>query len=275
MKDYNIDNDDSNKLQVYEWDNIEHARAIICIVHGMGEHALRYDHVASFLNEHEYHVVAYDQKGHGKSYGKRGHIDQLNDYLEDLELILDQIKTNHPNSKIVLYGHSMGGNVVANYLIQKKQDINAAVITSPLLKLSFEPPKSKVFLAKTMSKIYGAFSENTKLEVKHISRDQEVVNKYINDPLVHSKMTASTFVSLIEAGTFAIENGSKIRIPTLVYHGDDDQITSHKASEDFAEKSDFIHFKSWAGLYHETHNAPEKEEVFGYLVNWINKTLEF
>jgi alpha-beta hydrolase superfamily lysophospholipase len=110
--------------------------------------------------------------------------------------------------------------------------------------------------------------------VEHFSRDKDVVENYKNDPLVHSKISLKMIISLLDAASFALKNASIINLPVLLMHGSSDQITDPEGSRQFAASNpDKCTLKIWEGLYHEMYNEPEKEEVFNYLMNWINKLL--
>ena len=143
---------DNLKLHIENW-QIDEPKAIIILVHGFGEHIGRYHHVANFFNENGFSVIGYDRRGHGKSEGKRGHMLKHQDIIDELDLLLETVKTNHPNQKIILYGHSQGGNVVLNQIIQKPACAEMAVVTGPWIRLAFEPKAVMVFLGKMMKNI--------------------------------------------------------------------------------------------------------------------------
>lgn len=253
----------------------DETKAIICLVHGMGEHCHRYDHFAEFFSSKNIAVLTYDQRGHGRSQGKRGHTPSYAMLMHDVAKLLEQRKEYLPDAPVFLYGHSFGGNLVSNYVLAEQPGIAGAIVTGSLFKLAFEPPKSKVFLGKMMSNFYGAYSEKSDLNANHLSRDTAVVKKYMEDIHVHGDVSARMFVDMIDSGNWALKNGNRLSIPMLVMHGSSDQITLPAASVDFAnEAGDLATLKLWDGFYHEIHNEPEKKEVFEYTLNWMNSVLE-
>jgi alpha-beta hydrolase superfamily lysophospholipase len=127
---------------------------------------------------------------------------------------------------LFLYGHSLGGGFVLNYLIRKEPRLRGAVVTSPWLRLSFEPAKSKVNMAAVMKNIYPGMVSPSGLVIDHISHDREVVEKYRNDPLIHDKISVSLFHAAMSAAAFTLKNASTLKIPLLIMHGADDQICS-------------------------------------------------
>ena len=260
---------DGTALQYYE-QTTENARAVVCLVHGMGEHTGRYGHVADFLNSKGFHVLGFDQRGHGRSEGKRGHAPSYDLLLESVSRLVETAATRHPGLPLFLYGHSMGGNLVLNYAIRNGKGIHAVIASSPYLRLAFEPPKWKTGLASLVKNILPGLQQPTGLDASMLSHDASVVNAYINDPLVHDKITPSFFLSVHEAGEWALLHAAELKVPALVFHGDADKITSASASEEFVRRSQGkAELKLFADLYHETHNELEKEIVLDHVAGWM------
>ncbi|MGB1043400.1 MAG: lysophospholipase, partial [Tenacibaculum sp.] len=188
-------------------------KAVVVLVHGMGEHSARYKHVAKKITDNNFSVVAFDHFGHGKTEGKRGHNPSFNAVLESVTKTIEKAKELFPEKPIFLYGHSMGGNVVINYSIRKKHDLKGTIATSPFLKLAFEPPKIKLAFGKIIQKIAPSITMGNELDANHISRDKTEVEKYINDPLVHDKISPNFSLTFIDTGKWAIENANKLNSP--------------------------------------------------------------
>lgn len=265
---------DGLTLHSKKW-TVENPIACICIIHGFGEHLERYNHVAEFFNSISLNVYSYDLRGHGKSTGRRGHSKKYEFLMHDIEEILVTAREDFTDLPIFLMGHSFGGNQVANYMLRdQSKEITGVILSSPWLRLAFEPPASKVKLAKIMNNIFPGYRENTDMEVAHLSKDEKVVDAYSNDPLVHNQLSAGLFLSIYESGIWAIENASKMTVPTLVYHGAEDKIISHDGSKEFAENAnDNVSFQSLKNVYHEPHNDIEKDGVFKMLGDWIKKLI--
>jgi len=249
-------------------------RAIICLVHGMGEHCFRYDHLANFFNDNDIAVLAYDQRGHGKSEGKRGHTPSYAMLMYDIDKLLAEKNIHLPETPTFLYGHSFGGNMVSNYILANQPKIKGAIITGALFKLGFDPPKFKVALGKMMSNIYGAFTERSKLDANGLSYDKTVVQQYKEDVLVHDYISARMFVDTMDAGQWALNNAGTLSIPALVMHGADDKITKPSGSAEFVAKAGKLAtLKIWDNLLHEIHNEAAQNEVFNYTLSWMESLL--
>lgn len=265
--------DDLNIYGKY-WAPEKEIRGVVCLVHGMGEHCNRYGFVGKFLSDHGIALIGYDQRGHGKSEGKRGHTPSYDLLLQGVDNLIHKAKELFPELPIVLYGHSMGGNVALNYAMQKKPVLNGVIASSPWLRLAFAPPAIQVKLGHWMKKIYPAFSQSTHLDAQAISRIPEEVKKYENDPLVHDKITAMMFTSVYDAGLWALNNPEEMELPLLHFHGSADKLTSCDASIEFTGRvKGVVTFKIFEGAYHETHNDTCREEVLQLIKNWVEERL--
>ena len=268
---------DGMKLSGYLWEPEETPKALINLVHGFGEYSERYEHWALRFNKLGYVVHAIDNRGHGKSDGRRGYLNSFDDFLKDVDVLVKESEKLYPELPQIIYGHSMGGNIVANYILKRDVNFKGAVISSPWLRLAFNPSALTIFFARIVRRVFPKFTQKAKLDVKGISHDPVVVEKYLADPLIHEKISARMFFEIYQAGNWAIENTDKLKIPVLVQHGSGDLITSHKASEEFVENAvkngKVAEFKEWEGLYHELHNELEKDKIFEFVSGWIEQKL--
>lgn len=269
-QDFDFESTDNLKLHGHKWD-IENPLAIICMVHGMGEHIKRYQHVADKFNEKQISFWGFDHRGHGTSEGKKGHTPSIEYMFDDIEQLLIIIRNEHSDTPIVIYGHSMGGNIALNFLLSRhSKEVSLGVITSPWLRLTHPPTGFKLMLAKFGARFLPSLPQPNGLDVKDISSVKEEQEAYANDPLNHDRITGGLFMEINSMGEKAISNASNLKAPILLAHGKEDQITSALGSEDFSKNAppELIELKIWEGLRHETHNE-HKEEVIDYYVNWV------
>ncbi len=254
----------------------ENVKAVIALVHGMGEHSKRYEnYVIPVLNKNSFAVITYDQFGHGKTEGKRGHNPGFEAVLDCVDFILE--KSNHifKGKPIFLYGHSMGGNIVVNYALKRKNNLKGLIVTSPLLRLAFDPPKWKLSIGKFLQKWMPSITMDSELETEAISRDINEIEKYKNDRLIHSKISPNYSIIFFKTGEWAIQNANQLKTPMLLMHGTGDRITSWKASKEFANGSiQNIELQLYEGAYHELHNDINKNEVLEKIIEWIDKRLK-
>lgn len=248
-------------------------KAVVVLSHGMGEHSGRYKHVAEKLTANGFSVVALDHFGHGKTLGKRGHNPNFEAVLGSITIIIEKAKELFPKKPIFLYGHSMGGNVVANYVLQKNHNLQGVIATSPFLRLAFDPPALKLFAGKLLQNIVPSLTMGNELDANALSRDKNEVKQYLEDPLVHAKISPNYSIKFIETGNWAIEHASDLKTPMLFLHGTADSITDYKGSKAFADNSDLAEIKLYESGYHELHNDLCKEEMLQDVVDWLNAKL--
>ncbi len=246
------------------------SKATVFIIHGYGEHIGRYQSVASQFNLAGLAVVGVDLAGHGRSEGKRGDIRSFDEYLNNIQELVNYMSPRQGPK--YAYGHSMGGSIAANYLISHPGFFNATIITSPWFRLAIKAPAIQLAAARFLKTFGISITQRAPLDPMTLSRDKSVGEAYSHDPLVHNKITSRSFFELMSAGERALADADQIKLPLLVAHGTDDGITSFEASRTFAEKSG-AEFKAWPGMFHETHNEIGKEEVVQYYLHWILQQL--
>jgi len=251
----------------------ENTRAVIILIHGIGEHIHRYDYWADLFKKEGIGFAGLDLPGHGRSEGRRGHIKNYTQLEEMIDILLISCKKTFPDVPVFLYGHSLGGGIVLDYILRRNPKVRGAIVTGPLLRLGFEPPKFKLILASVMKNLLPGLIQPTGLNANHISHDETVVEKYRKDSLVHGKISVSLFDGSMAAARYSLSHASELKIPTLILHGSDDMLTSPDGSREFAGKTALAELKIWEGGYHELHNEPFKDEVFKYIMSWVNRKL--
>ena len=248
-------------------------RAVIIMVHGLGEHIFRYKKWAGKFNEKDIGFAGVDLPGHGRSDGKRGHIKSYNDLYEMLDILINEANKTFHSLPVFIYGHSLGGNVALSYILKHSPHIKGAIVTSPWLRLAFEPSRAKIRAAALMNYILPSMVQPSGLVVEHLSRDNMVVEKYRNDNLVHGKISLRLFSDAVKSASYVLSHAGDLRIPLLIMHGDSDLITSPEATAELAEKTSLAQMKIWEGGYHELHNEHFRNEVFTEIIGWIERIL--
>lgn len=263
---------DGLKLFAQSWMPPGRPRAVINYVHGFKDHSNRFSHWAIKLTYEGFGVIALDLRGHGRSEGRRGYADSFDRYLQDVRIMCDFTNRNYPDIPLVLYGHSLGGNIVTNYLIAGKELPAFAVITSPWFRLASEPSVLKKAMAGLLMYILPGLLVKSGLPVKGLSNDPQIGKDYLNDPLVHNRILPKLFFAIEKQGEKASRCIYKINIPMLVMHGTADTITSFRHTQAFVQHAGCrTRFKAWPGCLHELHNEHCASEIFAFLVCWLNE----
>jgi alpha-beta hydrolase superfamily lysophospholipase len=264
---------DDLKLFGQIWEPDRKPKAMVVLVHGLGEHSGRYQHVAEFLNQQDYIMAGFDLRGHGRSEGMRGHAPSYRAIMDDIEHFIQEVKKRYPQLPCFLYGHSLGGNLVLFYELDRHPNINGIIVTSPGLGTAYPVPKAKLFFGKILYYLWPSLQMNNGLDPKALSHDPEIEKAYTHDPLVHHKISASLGLDLINNGEWIISHASEFNLPLLLMQGSADRIVNPEKTCLFAEKvpADLITFKYLENYRHELHNDEGKEEVFKYMLSWLNK----
>lgn len=248
-------------------------KASILLVHGLGEHSSRYVHLVEKFNEAGISVFTFDGRGHGKSDKPKptAFFESYEDYLKDIDALFGKVKKFVPDVPAFIYGHSMGGGLVAAYVLKYKPESAGVILSSPAIKEAEGTSKLLIAVSSIISKYFPRVKA-LKLDANKVSRIPEEVEKYLKDPLVYTDaVPARTGYELLQAMRFVQENASEFELPVLLIHGSDDGLTNPKGSEILFEKakSSDKTLKVFPGGYHELINDLDREEVMKLLVNWV------
>ena len=250
------------------------AKAVVCLVHGLGEHTSRYAHVAAAFGKEGYVLFGADLRGHGRSGGARGHISSIEDFMQDIDVLLEQARTRYPGLPIILYGHSIGGVQVLHYGLLRKPKVKGVIATSSALHTAVENQAIKVMMAKVLGSLMPKVAIASGLDTKSISRDEKVVQAYINDTLVHDKISLGFGKIMLSVTSWTLAHAKEFPLPLLLMHGRADRIAFPASSTEFAaalkEKCTLV---LWDDAYHELHNEAERDEVFKTMTIWMDARL--
>ena len=269
--------DDGLKLHTRHWPATAAERGQILIVHGLGEHSARYEHVAAALAAEGWDVHGWDQRGHGRSEGKRGDIPDPDALLRDTARVIDAVR--RPDARFALLGHSMGGLVAARFAAEAlspqpaawSRPLDGLVLSSPALDAGLSGGQ-KLALALAENLAPGLAVGNG-LKPAWICRDPAVVQAYTADPLVHDRITARLTRFIVDGGERVIADAPRWAVPTLLMWTEADRCVAPRGSEAFAAAvpAQVVATRPWPGLHHEIFNEPEKADVIAVLTDWLNR----
>jgi acylglycerol lipase len=247
--------------------------AAVCLVHGVGEHTGRYTEVASALTDEGFAIMGADLRGHGKSGGQRGHFPSDEIILQDIDMLIDEVRKSYPGVPLILYGHSLGGILVLYYTLKRKPDLKGVIATSPALHNMLATNRLLVGLTKVLGPVFPKLSVNSGLNVNALSHNKKVIQEYINDPLVHGKVTLSFGLVMLGIMNWTLDHASEFPLPLLILHGKADSVNFPSGSTEFASgMNGNCKLVMWDEAYHELHNEPQKVEVFKTMISWITET---
>ena len=263
---------DGLKLFCQKWLSKD-AKGVVIIAHGLGEHSSRYNHLLEELAGKDISFYALDHRGHGRSEGKRGHISSFTDFTTDLDSLVDMARRENPSIPLILLGHSMGGVIAFQYVLQHPQALDALILSSAGLIPILDVPGWLQSLVKVLSRIAPGLTISNGLDASGLSHDQSIVTQYLNDPLVHDKVTVRWFTEFIAAGQESLSRAGELSLPLLIIHGQNDPIVDYKGSVKAMElaSSPDKTLHVFEGLLHETMNEPQelRQEVLTRVGDWI------
>ena len=248
------------------------ARAVVVVVHGLGEHAGRYHGLAECLHEWGFAVWAHDHYGHGESSGPRGGLPSELRLVDDLALVIDDARRENPGLPVVLLGHSLGGLVVASLIARGVRHVNAAVLSSPGLDPGLNGFQ-KLLLA-VLPRIAPDLRVGNGLDDNYLSHDPAVVQAYRDDPLTHDRIGGRLARFLAYEGEAVQQRAANWPVPTLLLYAGDDRLVRPAASRAFAAAaapSGKVEAQCFDTLYHEIFNELEADPVFEALQRWLNR----
>lgn len=262
----------TNEIYYKDWQANADLKGVVVLVHGMGEHCERYDEMAGVLNQAGYAVYSMDLPGHGQSGGKRGHIDRFSDYMTAVLGLHQRALAAHPNVPIHLLGHSMGGLIAAQVLLDHQQLFKSGMLSGAAIESPQAPQASQLAIMRFLSRFVPKMPVMS-LEAKDISRDPLVVAKYMEDPLVNKgKLSSRMLAELMASMDDLKDRAAKINIPLFIMHGSGDVMTSPAGSELLHQtiSSEDKALKIYPGLFHEIFNEPERQEVYADVISWLD-----
>ena len=247
-------------------------RAVVMLLHGLGEHSGRYAHVAAALVGAGYAVHAVDHRGHGRSEGRRAYVRRYGDFMSDVAAFRGLVEGDHPGVPLVVLGHSMGGNLAVGHVLDHQAGVAGLALSGPALAPGGSLKPAVITAAKLLAKIAPRLRPDG-LDAEAISRDPAVVARYRNDRLVYTgKLSAGVAGALLESMERFPARYPELTLPVLVMHGTADALAdvtgSHRLEAGAVNAPVTSHY--YEGLYHEIFNEPEQAQVLGDLIAWLD-----
>lgn len=272
-----LDSRDKHAYRLYyqTWTPETEPTALLLLLHGLGEHSARYQHVADCFVARGYAVYALDHLGHGKSDGVPGYVDKFSHYLNGAKALLEKAEEENPRTPIFLVGHSMGGLISACLLLERQSSFVGCVLSGPAIKAVEEPSRLSLVIIRLLSSLMPRIGV-LQLDANGVSRDPQIVAAYLSDPLVFKgKTSARLTFEIFNAMQRLVDNAAAIELPILLMHGEADKMAAAEGStilHDKIRSSDktLILYKD---LYHEIFNEPERDKVLADMANWLQDRL--
>lgn len=265
---------DGDNIVIQDWplEAGVRVRGVVILVHGLGEHAGRYDHVARQLNAWGFSVRGYDQCGHGESGGAPGSLPTDTRLLDDLADIVDSTRARmDKGTPLIVLGHSMGGLVAGRFVSLGIRPVDGLVMSSPALNPGLSAFQK--LLIAVLPKLFPNLRVGNGVNARFISHDPAVVAAYLSDKLVHDRISARLARFIATAGPATVALASSWTVPTLLMYAGDDRLVAPQGSHDFAAAAPtaVVTTHCFEGLYHEIFNELDTTPVFAALSKWLDQ----
>ncbi|MEM7358046.1 MAG: lysophospholipase [Pseudomonadota bacterium] len=261
-----------NGLYYRHWP-ASNCKGVVVLVHGLGEHCERYNAIAAALNNAGYALCSMDLPGHGQSEGVRGHIDRFEDYRNAALTLHEKASAWYPDAPVFLLGHSMGGLIATHILLDHQSLFQGALLSGAAIQSPQEPPGWQVAIIKGVATI-APKAGMLVLDASGISRDEKVVETYMNDPLVNKgKLSARFLVEMFNTMEECRTRAGEIILPIRIMHGGEDVMTAPEGSQLLFDSisSEDKEIEIYDGLYHEIFNEPEAEDIYAQVIAWLDR----
>jgi acylglycerol lipase len=245
-------------------------KAVLLVVHGLGEHCGRYTNVVNHLVPLGYALYGLDHVGHGKSDGAREYVERFEDFTDTLDIYRGMVNQAQPDKPLVLYGHSLGGLISTTYLLDHQAGLAGAVLSAPLSRVPDNVSAMTITMGRVLSRLLPKAGV-LPLDAAAVSRDPAVVQAYMDDPLVfHGKTPARLAAEMMRAMQRVTAEAGTITLPVMIFQGSADRLDPGDARflYDTVSSADKT-LKVYEGLYHETHNEPECAMVLHDIEVWL------
>lgn len=262
---------DGTELRTYRWPATGDPRASLLLVHGIAEHAGRYEHVGPRLAAAGIDTRSYDLRGFGRSGGHRAYVDRWSQYLDDLEERLVALRGETAGRPLVLYGHSMGALIALGYVLAEpaRPLPDLLVLSAPAIEAAV--PAWQRAVAGILGRLTPRFAIANSFRNGALTADAAVEAAYRADPIAVHRTTARLGAGLLreqERVQRVLARGAPLPVPTYVVHGADDPLVPERASRTLDGRGNVIR-RVYPGLHHETHNEPSWQAVVDDTIAWI------
>ena len=259
-------------------------KGVLVVIHGLGEHSGRYCAVVEAVTAAGYAVFAFDNQGHGRSEGQRGHINRWQDYRDNAQAFLQMVRQQEPDAPLFLMGHSLGGLIVLDYVLRcapspafQALDIRGIVVSAPPIQpMGGTANAVRILLARLLSGIFPRLTLNMGLDKSGLSRNREMTKHLAEDPLIHPYVTLRWGSETLNTIDWVKAHIAQLKLPILITHGEDDPIMTPAGSCEIYRQIQTMDktLRLYPGSYHEPHNDLDAAMVVGDLVNWLDRCLE-
>ncbi len=253
------------------WQPDQAAQAVLVIVHGAGDHSGRYSRVVQPMLENDIAVYAFDMRGYGRSEGRRGHINAWAEYHDDLQAFLSLVTAQQPRLPVFAFGYSLGAQVLLEYALRSPDGLSGVLLSGTPIEPAGVGSPLQIKLARVLSRYWPTFSISLNLDIKGVTRDMEVLEELLQDPLHHDRVTARWGTEAMQTADWVSSHADQLCLPVFFIHGESDPFNLPAGVQRYYEQvpiSDKA-IKIYPGCMHETHNDLDSQLVINDMLAWL------
>lgn len=242
------------------------------VVHGLGEHIGCYDDFVERMTAAGRGVLIYDQHGHGESPGRRGDAPDFDTLVNDIAIALEYAAKHFRKAEIALLGHSMGGNLVLNHLLDRDHEyVQRAIVTNPMILPPNPPTRPQAFAAWLTGKLLPHIRFSASVDPEQLTRDANVQAKLATDDLTHEKLALGIGAQLINQGLWLTEHADQLEVDLLVLTGEEDESCDRKTTDEFVVKAgERCQQQIFPGFRHSLLIERNRGQVYDAIDAWLD-----
>ncbi len=251
-------------------------KAIVIILHGMGEHGGRYVPFAEYLAGLGFQSYVPDLRGFGRGGGRRACVKQFSDFQNDLHALHSWVARTHREIPVFVLGHSFGGLVASSTLsAYKDPKASGLVLTSPIFGIGIPVPRWRHWLGLVAAYLFPNYAQPNRVNPRVLTHDEEILRVYGDDPLIFHRISARLYRELCRAMNDKNRIAQNLKIPTLVLQAGCDFIVSKEETLKFYDKltAPDKELEVYQDYYHEILNEVHRDVVYSRIGLWISKHL--
>ncbi|GCE16236.1 alpha/beta fold hydrolase [Dictyobacter kobayashii] len=244
---------------------------VLLILHGLGGHGGWYVDMANELFMRGLSVYTVDHRGFGNSHGQPGHIDAYQQYVQDIAEIIVEIHKRHPDARVYILGHSMGGIFATHVAAAYGHLLNGVIFLNPWIR-----DRSQLSLRTTLSILIGGIFKSRRLwrvggGHEGMTANSEAARMLEEDPYWVRDLTATFLVQILRMRLETLKKARSVTIPSLVLQAQGDKVVVIAAAQTFynALKSTDKEWKTYPDWYHDTEFEADRALLDNDIVRWI------
>ena len=251
-------------------------RAVLILVHGMGEHGGRYRHAAEYFAEAGVECFIPDLRGFGKSGGKRACVNTFLDFHRDLGALHAFVDRSRKESPIFLMGHSFGGLIASSYLaFAGPPTVSGLILSSPIFGIAIPVPPWRHILGILTSYLWPDYTQSNRVKPEMLTHDKKIFERYQEDSLIDQRISAGLYRELVTMIAKKEAIARQITCPVLIQQAGQDFVVSSEAVRDFYRllKTPDKEIDIYDDFYHEILNEIGRDKVLSRIIRWLLKNL--